>query len=247
MNLSSAYLFGRQIRAGEVPVKIYYRYTPVGIGYIDGVVAYVDSGTSFTKTSHESARGWGYSNIQSASNDLILSELTEKTYAEYQTEEKIPSQYYGDEVLLLDIPAYDEYSHETSPYHFIVTYKMMNTPAGYVIIPCVCLCFNNDRVTSQYVSGMVPAAQAANATNTHYYIYAGAGRLWGSSGADAVEDDNLYVGVVVYSEHSSTGDIYVSNNHGVLNYNKMKSSYNIYISDEYFKGNNDNPDYPIIT
>ena len=178
-------------------------------------------------------------------------ELTEKTYAEYSQEEK-QTGFYTDYVRLLDVPTYYTANNEISPYHFNIRYKIAqkvygSNPYDEINVAMDLMYEQSSIVATKRASTSIPTTGnwQGHEENVHLYVYAGAGRLWNNKTSTAVLDDNIYVAAVVSAENKDYGWQYINEVIGAINYAYIQNEYGIYVSDKYFRGNNNNPDFPI--
>ncbi len=255
---NSVYINDVVLSPTEKPItngKLYWRYTPAGIGYDDNVVAYAQPNENYDyiRRRYMSRRGCGLSNVESATYDLILSELTEITWEQYLREKEEQDIFWG-MVKLIDIPLYNISDGSQSNYYLRFSYMLheghysSSSPWYYSIQTAIELYDGNQMLknwSSVYLDPPFKLNDADRNQNYRYFVYAGSGKLWANSDATSELDNNIYMGEVLYCEDSQTSNIYIGNSYDVINYQWLMDTYGVKLDDSLYKGNNDNPNYPI--
>ena len=271
MEIKEAFVFGKNITPGEPPapptppgVNIAWNWVPPG--YIDG-----DTDVLFKSRDNrhpsglQMGRGLGryyaggstayHGNpplaVQHATDDFgrNVTALTDDVEFWEQYIEEHYETYGG---LLFTIPFYNVSTREQSPYHIRVFLNLDNKSRDYWTLRFIL--YNNNSLTGvsimSYMTGSSVYSYAgissSDVKSCKLYCFAGSGKYWSDFQAKSDISNLVYCGIIARLETNS-GELWFHTMSGALDLEFIKSTYNIEIDPEFFRGNNDNPDYPIVT
>lgn len=239
MIISSAHLFAKQITAGEVPpaTPFYWRYTPPG--YIDGIAPYLRNMNNWYYDNPLIARGLGKSSIQSATDDMGTG----------ATKIDDPSIYPspGTRDYNYEIPFYDDTTGELSDWKVRIGLRYNADPTEWTRFGLNVMLYHGNDLVGNSASGISNDMISGATKDFEYYLFGGAGRMWNRETSPfTCMDDVMYICVAMKCKNNND-DIEFAYAPVGVNLGYMKETYNVIVSDDYFKGNNDNPDYPPTT
>ena len=239
MEIKKAYLFAKQITAGEVPpaTPFYWRYTPPG--YIDGQAPYLgDTDSRWYLDSRIMARGLGQSSIASATDDLGTGATKIDDPTIYPSSDTNDYNY--------TIPLYDDTTGDLTDYELRIGLRYKPTQGskydskfGFKIM----LYRGAERLGS--ITAGIRYSYLSNATKDfEYYLFGGAGRMWISQNTPFTYiEDALYICTAIKCKDNND-NVEIAYAVNGVDLAVLRDTYNVVVSSDYFRGNNDNPDYP---